>query len=63
MGILKEGFQGKDSDVDQLVRSAAYRLREAGAEVEEVSIPIHLKGKLGLILCTADPPSTLFPLA
>ncbi|MGJ9423609.1 amidase [Aeromicrobium sp. CF3.5] len=45
VGIVAEGFGHPDSDpaVDEAVRAAARRLTSAGLEVEEVSIPWHLK--------------------
>jgi len=47
VGILKEGFgwdRVSEPDVDRLVRESAMRLREAGATVVEVSIPVHRDG-------------------
>jgi len=46
IGILKEGFGHPESepDVDEAVRSAALRLRALGAEVEDVSVPMHSQG-------------------
>lgn len=43
IGVVQEGFGMplSEADVDAMVRSAAQRLREAGAAVSEVSIPIH----------------------
>ena len=43
VGIVREGFgtPGSHADVDQMVRAAALRLREAGAIVEDISIPAH----------------------
>ena len=46
VGLVKEGFVGKDPEVDSMVRDAAQKLTEAGAIVEEVSIPMHKDGKL-----------------
>ena len=45
IGVVKEGFQqeGYEDDVNLKVRSALNHFREAGAVVEEVSIPLHLK--------------------
>jgi amidase len=42
-GIVREGFgtPGSEADVDEMVRAAALRLREAGAIVEDISIPAH----------------------
>ncbi|KAJ1331029.1 amidase [Microdochium nivale] len=48
IGLLKEGF-GLDmsqAEVDALVRSAAGKFAELGAQVDEVSIPEHLQGPL-----------------
>lgn len=45
IGILKEGFLNCEPDVVKLVKEAAQSLREKGATVEEVSIPIHSSGK------------------
>ena len=46
IGIVQEGFgtAGAQADVDAMVRTQALRLREAGAVVEDVSIPMHLQG-------------------
>lgn len=46
IGILREGFGHGNSepDVDAAVRKAASRLADLGAEVEDVSIPMHLHG-------------------
>ncbi|OWF53896.1 Amidase [Mizuhopecten yessoensis] len=44
VGILTEGFNGVDVGVSKCVKDASYRLREAGAVVEEVSIPLHTDG-------------------
>ena len=45
-GIVREGFgtPGAQADVDAMVRSQALRLREAGATVEEISVPMHAQG-------------------
>ena len=45
VGLLKEGFIGKQQEVDNMVRSAIYLLKDAGATVEEVSVPLHHVGK------------------
>ncbi len=44
IGVVKEGFGRPESEagVDEAVRAAAQRLKAAGAEVDEVSIPWHL---------------------
>lgn len=46
VGVLREGFGHPASDpaVDAKVRAAAERLARLGAQVEEVSIPMHLDG-------------------
>ena len=46
VGIVREGFAtpGAQADVDALVRAQALRLQEAGAVVEDISIPMHTQG-------------------
>ncbi|MFO1349688.1 MAG: amidase [Gammaproteobacteria bacterium] len=46
IGVVKEGFghPGSEGDVDSKVRQAAERLRQLGATVDEVSIPMHRMG-------------------
>lgn len=46
IGVVKEGFgrEGSEEDVDEGVLAAAGAFGELGAEVEEVSIPMHLDG-------------------
>jgi amidase len=46
IGVVKEGFglANSEPDVDEKVRRGADRLRELGAVVEEVSVPMHLQG-------------------
>ncbi|XP_067683965.1 amidase-like [Haliotis asinina] len=47
IGVLKEGFDVcAEPDVVEIVRREVDRLKEAGAEVEEVSLPIHLDGTI-----------------
>ncbi len=41
IGILKEGFEECDPEVEQIVRDAAAKLSQKGATLEEVSIPMH----------------------
>ena len=45
IGIVKEGFQqeGYEKDVNLKVKNALEHLKELGATVEEISIPIHLE--------------------
>jgi amidase len=47
IGIVTEGFQlpNAEADVNSKVREAAARLADLGAEVGEVSIPLHLAGQ------------------
>nr|XP_034308110.1 amidase-like [Crassostrea gigas] len=45
IGLLKEGFKDMDEEVARVVRQAALTLEEAGAEVSDVSLPIHNDGK------------------
>lgn len=44
IGVLKEGFglPTSEAGVDDKVRQAANRLRELGAHIEDISIPMHL---------------------
>jgi amidase len=46
IGVLREGFGGDDSeaDVDSKVRAAADRFSRLGADVSEVSVPLHAVG-------------------
>jgi amidase len=47
VGIVREGFGWPDlseDDVDRMVRESARRLQDAGAEVREISIPLHRDG-------------------
>jgi amidase len=46
IGVVKEGFgfENSEADVDSSVKAAAARFAELGAEVSEVSIPMHLMG-------------------
>ena len=46
IGVVTEGFGHPQSEkvVDELVRKAAAKLKELGASVEEVSIPMHRAG-------------------
>ncbi len=46
IGVLKEGFEVcTESDVSELVKREVERLKEAGAVVEEVSVPMHKDGE------------------
>ncbi len=46
IGIVREGFglANSEADVDAKVRAAANRFRELGAEVAEISVPMHAHG-------------------
>ncbi|MAA74651.1 MAG: Asp-tRNA(Asn)/Glu-tRNA(Gln) amidotransferase GatCAB subunit A [Salinisphaeraceae bacterium] len=46
IGVLKEGFgfPTSEDDVDQAVRDVGIKLKSLGAQVEEVSVPMHLMG-------------------
>lgn len=46
IGVLREGFGHANSEavVDQQVRQAAEQFRSLGAQVEEVSLPLHSQG-------------------
>ncbi len=46
VGVVRDGFGWPNSepDVDRMVRDAAERLNRAGAEVSEVSVPLHRDG-------------------
>ncbi|XP_045166550.1 amidase-like [Mercenaria mercenaria] len=44
IGLVTEGFTGCDSDVQSVVREAAQQLIKAGAQVEDVSVPMHTHG-------------------
>ncbi|KAJ8301893.1 hypothetical protein KUTeg_020880 [Tegillarca granosa] len=44
IGLLMEGFTGVEEDVAYQVRAAANRLKEAGAIVKEISVPMHEDG-------------------
>ena len=46
IGLLKEGFDVCDEEVSAAVRNVALRLTEAGASVEDITIPVHKDGKL-----------------
>ena len=45
IGLVKEGFAVCEKDVISVVKSATNKLTEAGAIVEEISIPMHADGK------------------
>ncbi len=47
IGVVTEGFghENSEADVDRSVRAAAEKLAGLGAEISEVSIPMHLKGQ------------------
>ena len=47
IGVLKEGFghENSEADVDDCVRAAAAHFESLGAELQEVSIPLHLNAQ------------------
>ncbi|MFO1352848.1 MAG: amidase [Gammaproteobacteria bacterium] len=45
IGVVGEGFGQGDAAVDAKVRNAAARFAQLGAEVEDVSLPLHAQGK------------------
>src|SRR3954454_21075285 len=48
IGVLREGFQiseVSEADVDAAVRAAADALAQAGADVDDVSVPMHRDGR------------------
>jgi len=44
VGLLKEGFEGSEPDVAELVRSVARKLSQRGATVTEFSSPLQDQG-------------------
>lgn len=44
IGILTEGFVDVEEDLARVVRQRALTLKEAGAEVSDVSLPVHIDG-------------------
>ena len=46
VGLLTEGFEGCESDVDTIVRRAAMSLVQLGVSVKEFSFPMHNQGAL-----------------
>jgi len=44
VGLLKEGFEGCEEDVQNVVRAAVDLFRSANIAVEEVSMPLHTHG-------------------
>ena len=50
IGLVKEGFDVCEKDVISIVKSATNKFTEAGAIVEEISIPMHADGKSTNIL-------------
>jgi amidase len=59
IGIVEEGFgtPSSESDVDDEVKRSAQELRQLGAQVEDISIPMHLQG--GAIMMTSILDGTL----
>jgi len=46
VGLLKEGFEGCEEDVQNVVRAADDLFRSANIVVEEVSMPMHTHGDI-----------------
>ncbi|PIK47695.1 putative glutamyl-tRNA(Gln) amidotransferase subunit A, chloroplastic/mitochondrial [Apostichopus japonicus] len=48
IGVINEGFEWKttDDEVERTVRGSVSKLQDAGAKVEQVSIPLHAKGHI-----------------
>ncbi|XP_052782090.1 amidase-like [Mya arenaria] len=44
IGLLTEGFDGCEEDVQMIVRAAADRFKSINVEVEDVSMPLHTHG-------------------
>lgn len=45
IGLVKEGFDGIDDDVVNIVKDAAASLKMYGVTIEDTSIPLHDDGK------------------
>ncbi|MEX2480396.1 MAG: amidase [Gammaproteobacteria bacterium] len=56
IGLVRESFgtPGAQADVDAMVAAAARRLADAGAVVEEVSVPMHAQGAGIMIVSILD---------
>ena len=48
---MNEGFDTCDEDVVSIVKEGAYKMRKAGAVVEDVSIPLHADGMWFNYMC------------
>lgn len=61
VGLIKEQFdEGLDSEVEQVIRQAADKLKKAGAEVIEVSLPSVMQAlAVYYIICPAEVSSNL----
>ncbi|CAH1783155.1 unnamed protein product [Owenia fusiformis] len=44
VGLVKEGFEKCDPDIERTVRDTVQQLKTKGTTVDEISIPMHLKG-------------------
>lgn len=44
IGLVREGFDGCEADVQEVVRTAILKLTQSGAIVEETSVQWHAKG-------------------
>ena len=45
IGVVKEGFENCETDVEDVVKAAVQSLENAGATVTGISIPMHRRGK------------------
>ncbi len=58
IGVLEEGFSNCEADVSELVRTCVQSLKSVGATVEDMSVPLHTKGKIKTV--TVNSPLMLF---
>ena len=50
VAVLTEGFAKCEEDVEKTVRREVAKLRDIGATVDEVSVPMHAYGTLDLLI-------------
>ena len=50
VGVLQEGFEMCEPDVAAIVHAAAKTLSKGGAQVEDISVPMHRDGQ-SVIYC------------
>ena len=51
IGLVSEGFEDCEKDVESLVRGSAMKLQTLGAQVEAMSIPMQKYGNV-IFLCS-----------